>query len=70
MGIDLVRKKIMESKINIYAALAIVIPVATMILAQTIFFVYKFGRLEQKVAGQNGRLARLETVQDNKKTRM
>lgn len=38
--------------------------VFVMLAVQTSFWLYKFGKVEQKVSDQNGRIDRLERVQD------
>ena len=43
---------------------AILVPIAVMLGLQTGIWLYKFGKLEQKVADQNGRIGRLERQQD------
>ncbi len=45
---------------------SIIVSVFMMLLVQTAVWVYKFGKLEQKVTDQNGRIERLEDCQDEK----
>jgi len=44
--------------------LSIIVPIAGMLFVQTMIWIYKFGKLEQKVTDQNGRIDRLENWKD------
>ncbi len=53
-----------EQKMSVpIQAVAIIVSVFLMLLIQTAVWVYKFGKLEQKVANQNGRIDDLEEFQ-------
>lgn len=47
----------------------IIVSIGSMLVVQTGLWLYKFGKLEQKVTDQNGRLKSLEGIRDKQLTK-